>query len=96
MDGQSQKGHWIVFHHGYNVPEGEAVMDWGGGDKTHFIRRSSRWDTKYSRGITLWSNMEGKQLKEKQRSTRFLNIKSFLHVCIFLEYTSGWVSGHVW
>ena len=26
------KGHWIVFHHGDNVPGGEAVMDWGGGD----------------------------------------------------------------
>ena len=26
------KGHWIVLHHGDNVPEGEAVMDWGGGD----------------------------------------------------------------
>ena len=33
--------------------------------------------------------MEGKQLREKQRSTRFLNIKSFLHVCMLSTHEDG-------
>ena len=32
MDGQSQRSLDCVSSYGDNVPGGEAVMDWGGGD----------------------------------------------------------------
>ena len=67
----------IIVQKRYDTLGGEAVCMC-----THFMKRSSRFGTRYSRGTKVWSHAErmGKLLMDWQISTRWPSTLSYLHV----------------